>query len=68
LISELDASLPSPAPHDEPDTFAAPVVIFGSTLYGGWLVAYVWAYAFGIVFQYFTIKPMRVAGSSTGEI
>jgi hypothetical protein len=40
-------------------TFAAPVVIFGSTLYGGWLVAYVWAYAFGIIFQYFTIKPMK---------
>lgn len=39
--------------------FASPFVLFGSKLYGEWLVDYFWAYLFGIVFQYFTIKPMR---------
>ncbi len=39
--------------------FAAPLVLFGSKLYGGWLVDYLFAYAFGIAFQYFTIAPMR---------
>ncbi len=37
----------------------APWVLFGKKLYGTWVVDYVWAYALGIVFQYFTIAPMR---------
>ncbi len=40
-------------------TFAAPLVIFGQKIFGGWIVDYIWAYLFGIVFQYFTIKPMK---------
>lgn len=46
-------------------TFAAPLVIFGEKLYGGWLVDFIWAYVFGVVFQYFSIKPMK--GLSPGQ-
>lgn len=46
-------------------TFAAPLVIFGQKIFGGWVVDYVWAYLFGIIFQYFSIKPMK--GLSTGQ-
>lgn len=45
--------------------FASPLVLFGSKLYGEWLVDYLWAYLFGIIFQYFTIKPMK--GLSPGQ-
>lgn len=46
-------------------TFAAPLVILGQKIFGGWVVDYIWAYLFGIIFQYFTIKPMK--GFSAGE-
>lgn len=39
--------------------FAFPLVLFGDKLFGEWLVDYLWAYIFGIIFQYFTIKPMK---------
>jgi len=39
--------------------FFVPIVIFGSHVFGAWLVDYVVALVFGIAFQYFTIKPMR---------
>ncbi|HVW01932.1 MAG TPA: DUF4396 domain-containing protein [Planctomycetaceae bacterium] len=39
--------------------FALPLVLFGHRLFGSWVVDYVFAYAFGIAFQYFTIVPMR---------
>ncbi|MDQ6734756.1 MAG: DUF4396 domain-containing protein [Nitrospirota bacterium] len=39
--------------------FAAPIVIFGQKIFGGWMLDYVFAYLFGIAFQYFTIKPMK---------
>jgi hypothetical protein len=45
--------------------FAAPLVLFGHRLFGSWLVDFLFAYAFGIAFQYFTIVPMR--GLSIGE-
>lgn len=45
--------------------FAFPLVLFGDKLYGEWLVDYLWAYVFGIIFQYFTIKPMK--GLSVGK-
>ncbi len=38
---------------------AVPVSLFGSHLYGGWLVDYIIAFAIGIVFQYYAIKPMK---------
>lgn len=39
--------------------FAAPIVIFGNKMFGAWLLDYIFAYLFGIAFQYFTIKPMK---------
>jgi Domain of unknown function (DUF4396) len=39
--------------------FAAPIVIFGQKIFGSWLLDYIFAYLFGIAFQYFTIKPMK---------
>ena len=40
-------------------------MIFGQKIFGGWVVDYIWGYLFGIVFQYFTIKPMK--GLSMGQ-
>jgi hypothetical protein len=39
--------------------------IFGDRIFAAWCVDYLFAYAFGIVFQYFTIAPMR--GLSFGQ-
>lgn len=39
--------------------------IFPDKLFAVWIVDYLFAYAFGIVFQYFTIAPMR--GLSLGQ-
>ncbi len=39
--------------------FLFPLTLFGMKLYGAWLIDYFLALAFGIVFQYFTIAPMR---------
>ncbi len=33
--------------------------IFGDKIFAVWVVDYLFAYGFGILFQYFTIKPMR---------
>ncbi|MBW4023315.1 MAG: DUF4396 domain-containing protein [Proteobacteria bacterium] len=33
--------------------------IFGDRIFAVWIVDYLFAYAFGVVFQYFTIAPMR---------
>jgi hypothetical protein len=54
-------------------TFAIPAIavafgwrgIFGHKIFAVWIVDYIFAYVFGIVFQYFTIAPMR--GLSFGE-
>ena len=40
--------------------------IFGDKLFAAWIVAYLFAYAFGIVFQYFTIATMRGLGVAQG--
>lgn len=37
----------------------APMAIFGHSILGDWTLDYILAFAFGIGFQYFTIKPMR---------
>jgi hypothetical protein len=39
--------------------------VFDEKMYAVWIVDYIFAYAFGIVFQYFTIAPMR--GLALGE-
>ncbi|MEP7232397.1 MAG: DUF4396 domain-containing protein [Ginsengibacter sp.] len=36
-----------------------PVVIFGSSLLGSWTIDYVLAFIIGIIFQYYSIKPMK---------
>lgn len=36
-----------------------PLMLFGRKIYGDWLVDYIFAFAIGIVFQYFAIKPMK---------
>jgi branched-subunit amino acid transport protein len=54
-------------------SFAAPAVavafgwhsLFGDKIFAVWIVDYIFAYIFGIVFQYFTIAPMR--GLSFGQ-
>jgi hypothetical protein len=45
--------------------FAVPFVLWGEKIFGEWVVAYAFAYGFGIAFQYFTIVPMR--GLSFGK-
>jgi hypothetical protein len=44
---------------------ALPFTLFGRRLFGAWVYDYVAAFAFGVLFQYFTIKPMRQV--SAGE-
>ncbi len=36
-----------------------PVVIFGSSLAGTWIIDYLFAFSIGIIFQYWSIKPMK---------
>jgi hypothetical protein len=36
-----------------------PLVLFGRKLYGAWLVEFFLAFCFGILFQYYSIKPMK---------
>ncbi len=45
--------------------FFFPLTLFGMKIFGSWVVDYFVALAFGIVFQFFTIAPMR--GLSLGE-
>ncbi len=56
--------------------FAVPAVavVFGwhgwfdDKIFAAWIVDYIFAYSFGIVFQYFTIAPMRGLGVSEGLV
>lgn len=36
-----------------------PLSLFGHRMFGAWVYDYVFAFAFGLLFQYLTIKPMR---------
>jgi hypothetical protein len=45
--------------------FGVPWTLFGYELFGSWVYDFAFAYLFGIVFQYFTIAPMR--GLSFGQ-
>ena len=36
-----------------------PVVIFGSSLAGSWVIGYIFAFVIGIIFQYYALKPMK---------
>jgi hypothetical protein len=43
-----------------------PISIFGHHIFGSWLYDYVLAFAFGILFQYLTIKPMKELSRKEG--
>ncbi|HEY1582861.1 MAG TPA: DUF4396 domain-containing protein [Chthoniobacterales bacterium] len=45
--------------------FFFPLILFGMKIFGAWTIDYFVALAFGIIFQFFTIAPMR--GLSLGE-
>ena len=40
-----------------------PLAIFGSSLAGTWTIDYVFAFIIGIIFQYYSIKPMKKLSS-----
>jgi Domain of unknown function (DUF4396) len=42
--------------------------LFGVEMFAAWIVDYLFAYALGIVFQYFTIAPMRNLSFGQGVI
>jgi len=48
--------------------FVVPLTLFGRKMFGSWVVDYFVALAFGIVFQYFTIAPMRGLSLGPGLI
>lgn len=56
--------------------FAVPAVavafgyqsIFSHKIFAVWIVDYIFAYGFGIIFQYFTIAPMRGLGFGKGIV
>ena len=39
--------------------FFFPVVLFGSKLFGEWGIEFIFAFAIGIIFQYYSIKPIK---------
>jgi len=45
-----------------------PVTMFGSVVFGGWLVDFIVAFVLGIAFQYFTIKPMKNLSAKDGLV
>lgn len=49
-------------------TIAVPLSLFGSHVVGSWTLDFVLAFLFGVVFQYFTIKPMRNLSPGKGLI
>ena len=48
--------------------FFVPFSLFGREIFGGWVLDFVVALLLGIVFQYFTIKPMRDLSVGEGII
>ncbi|HMN95340.1 MAG TPA: DUF4396 domain-containing protein [Phycisphaerales bacterium] len=47
-----------------------PMTLFGREIFAGWALTYVLALFFGVIFQYFTIRPMRPdlgAAAALGE-
>lgn len=42
--------------------------LFGHRIFAAWIVDYVAAFAFGILFQYFTIKPMKKLKPAEGLV
>jgi glucan phosphoethanolaminetransferase (alkaline phosphatase superfamily) len=47
---------------------AVPVILFGSKIYGSWAIDFLFAFIIGIVFQYYSIKPMKNLSPKKGLI
>lgn len=45
-----------------------PVALFGSALFGAWLIDFAFAFVIGIIFQYYAIKPMKNLSIKEGLI
>lgn len=45
-----------------------PVIIFGSSLAGKWTIDFAFAFVIGIIFQYYSIKPMKNLSPKQGLI
>jgi Domain of unknown function (DUF4396) len=45
-----------------------PVVLFGSKIFGSWATDFVFAFFIGIIFQYYSIKPMKKLSAGQGLI
>ena len=45
-----------------------PLALFGKEIFGAWAVDYVFAFVIGIVFQYYSIKPMKGLSPKQGLI
>lgn len=43
-----------------------PLQLFAQKVFNGWVIDYVAAFAFGIAFQYFSIKPMKQLSAGEG--
>ncbi len=39
--------------------FYFPLIVFGHALFGSWIIDYLLAFSIGILFQYYSIKPMK---------
>ncbi len=49
-------------------SLALPLSLFGRKIFGTWVYDFILAFAFGIAFQYFTIKPMRKLSTGQGVL
>jgi hypothetical protein len=47
---------------------AVPVILFGSKIYGSWAIDFLFAFIIGIIFQYYSIKPMKNLSPKKGLI
>jgi len=45
-----------------------PLTLFGREIFAAWTLDFIAAFCFGIVFQYFTIKPMRQLSPGQGLV
>lgn len=48
--------------------FFVPLTLFGKRIFAAWGIDYILAFAFGIAFQYFTIKPMKNLSPGKGLV
>ncbi|MFK4136844.1 DUF4396 domain-containing protein [Pseudomonas luteola] len=49
-------------------TIAIPVTVLGSPVFATWIIDFILAFLIGIIFQYFSIKPMRELSPKQGLV